>query len=358
MQTKGTTINFKGQKVYAGIDIHLKSWKITIMIENRVHRTFSQDPSAETLANYLKRNFPGADYFSAYEAGFCGFSAHRQLEKYGISNKVINPADIPTNDKEKKQKDDKRDSQKIAKSLKNGDLEGIYVPSKAMEELRGLVRYRKTLVKEIGRNKSRIKSYLYLNGIEVPSTLDTASQYWSGKFTHWLTTVQMTTSYGDMVLQETLETTKYLRDKLLKINRALRSLSRNSEYSSILKLIRSVPGVGLVMSVTILTELENIVRFKSLDKLCSYVGLVPTMSSSGEKEKVGSITPRSNKSLRSTIVECAWTASRLDPSLMYSYNELCKRMRPNEAIIRIAKKLLNRIRYVIKNETEYVHSVI
>jgi hypothetical protein len=43
---------------------------------------------------------------------------------------------------------------------------------------------------------------------------------------------------------------------------------------------------------------------------------------------------------------------------MYSYGLLCQRMKPNEAIVRIAKKLLNRIRYVMKNETEYVLSVI
>jgi len=232
------------------------------------------------------------------------------------------------------------------------------VPSKNIEELRGLIRYRKTIVKEISRNKNRIKSFLYFNGIEIPAELDTSSQHWSGKFTHWLTTIEMTTSYGNMVLQEILDTTNHLRDKLLKVNKILKAINKSSEYSSKLNLIRSVPGVGLVMSITLLSELENIMRFSNLDKLCSYIGLVPSTNSSGEKEIIGSITPRSNKPLRSSIVECAWIASRIDPSLTYSYNELCRRMKPNEAIIRIAKKLLNRIRYVIKNEVEYVHSVI
>jgi transposase len=145
MQAKGTTIDFKGQNVYAGIDIHLKSWKVTIMLGDRENKTFSQDPNAETLWNYLRKNFPGANYHSAYEAGFCGFHAHRELINFGVSNLVVNPSDIPTTDKEKKQKEDKRDSRKIARSLKNGELESIYIPSKAIEELRGLVRYRKTL---------------------------------------------------------------------------------------------------------------------------------------------------------------------------------------------------------------------
>lgn len=358
MQKKSTTINFNGQNVYIGIDHHLKNWKVTIMLENVVHKTFSQDPDAKVLVNYLQNNFPGAKYYSAYEAGFCGFSVHRELEAVGISNIVVNPADIPTKDKDKKQKEDKRDSRKIARSLKNGDLDGIYVPSKSMEELRGLVRYRKTIVKEISRNKSRIKSYLYLNGINIPMPLDTASKHWSGKFTQWLKTIKMTTSFGDMVLEDTLDTTEHLRKKLLKINRELKAINTNSEFSSKLKLIQSVPGIGMVMSITLLCELEDFMRFKSLDKLCSFIGLVPRTSSSGEKEKIGSITTRANKPLRSGIVECAWMATRIDPSLAFSFNELCKRMKPHEAIIRIAKKLLNRVRYVIKNETEYEHSVI
>ena len=245
MQTKGTIINFHGQNVYAGIDVHLNSWKVTIMLENVVHKTFSQDPCAKTLADYLKKNFPGADYFSAYESGFCGFSVHRELIKHGINNIIVNPADIPTKDKDKKQKEDKRDSRKIAKSLKNGDLEGIFILSTKMEELRGLVRYRKTIVKEIGRNKNRIKSYLYLNGIDIPSELSSASKYWSGKFTQWIKTIEMSTIYGKMVLQETLETVDYLRLKLLKINRELKNIFKNSEYSKQLEVIQSIPGFGL-----------------------------------------------------------------------------------------------------------------
>lgn len=358
MQSKGTTIDFKGQNVYAGIDIHLKSWKVTIMLGDREHKTFSQDPSAETLWNCLRKNFPGANYHSAYEAGFCGFNAHRELVNFGVSNLVVNPSDIPTTDKEKKQKEDKRDSRKIARSLKNGELEGIYVPSKAFEELRGLVRYRKTLVKEISRTKNRIKSLLYFSGIAIPPALDSASRHWSGKFTQWLKSVEMSTPYGSLVLAETLDTAEYLRKKLLQINRELRKISCDGEHAPKLKLLQSIPGIALITSITLFSEMEDIMRFRNLDQLCSFVGLVPTTKSSGDKEKTGKITPRANRFLRSIIIESAWIASRKDPSLMYSFNQLCKRMQPHDAIIRIAKKLLNRIRFVIKNETEYVHSVL
>lgn len=358
MQTEGKTISFKGQNIYVGIDAHLKNWTLTILTENAFFKTFSQDPCAMTLKNYLHRIFPQGTYYSAYEAGFCGFSVHRELVKCGIQNIVVNPADIPITDKEKRQKEDRRDSKKIARSLRNRELTAIYVPDKSVEELRGLVRYRKVLVKEIGRTKNRIKSFLYFNGIAVPVELDSASKYWSGRFTQWLKTIKMETEYGNFVLQETVENTEYSRGKLLKIDRKFRELRKSSSYSKTLGLLQSIPGIGPIVSITLLTELGDLKRFNNLDKLCSFVGLIPTTNSSGENEKTGQITPRAKKPLRNALVESAWVAIKHDPALNLVFNELCKRMKSNEAIIRIAKKLLGRMRYVIKNETEYVHSIV
>jgi transposase len=358
MTTKIKEISFKGQNVYLGIDAHLKNWKVTIMLEHSLHKTLSQDADARILADYLKRNFPGGNYLSAYEAGFCGYSIHRQLEIHGIKNIVVNPADIPTTDKEKKQKEDKRDSLKIAMSLRSGTLKGIYIPSKATDELRGLIRYRKTIVKEVSRNKNRVKSYLYYHGVTIPKELDTASKYWSGKFTKWLETIQMDTPEGSLTLKYKIETTLLLRDKLAEITKQMRQITINNRYEGMYNLLRSIPGIGMITALVFISEIETISRFRKFDTLCSYVGLIPTTHSSGNNEKIGGITSRANNCLRNQLIESAWIASRIDPALILSYNELCKRMKPNEAIVRIAKKILNRIRYVLKNETEYVYSVV
>ena len=60
----------------------------------------------------------------------------------------------------------------------------------------------------------------------------------------------------------------------------------------------------------------------------------------------------------SDIIESAWIASRWDLALNKSFHDYCKRMEPNKAIVRIARKLLNRIRFVLKNNQPYVCSVI
>jgi transposase len=78
---------------------------------------------------------------------------------------VVNPADIPTTNKEMVMKDDPRDSIKIARSLRNGDLTPIHVPSITTLADRGLVRTRSLIVKDLTRYKNRIKSFLYFHGI-------------------------------------------------------------------------------------------------------------------------------------------------------------------------------------------------
>lgn len=88
------------------------------------------------------------------------------------------------------------------------------------------------------------------------------------------------------------------------------------------------------------------------------MGLIPTTHSSGDKDITGRITPRANLILRNALNERAWVAARIDPALSLAYNELCKRKKASKAIVRIAKKLLNRVKYVLKNEEEYVCSVI
>ena len=69
-------LNFNGTKINVGFDVHLKSWKVTVMTDDLVLKTFTQPPNPKTLVNYLHNNYPGATYYTAYEAGFCGFWIH------------------------------------------------------------------------------------------------------------------------------------------------------------------------------------------------------------------------------------------------------------------------------------------
>ena len=352
MLTQSNKIDFSGQHFYVGLDVHLKSWKVSIMAEKLTLKTFSQDPNPELLHHYLVKNFPNGIYHSAYEAGFCGYWIHNKLTALGIDSIVVNPADIPTTDKEKVNKTDKRDSKKIAKSLRNGDLKGIHVSSLKTLEDRCLVRTRGTMMKDLTRNKNRIKSFLYFHGIEIPETFTQSSNHWPKRFINWLRSIELVEYSARKSLNLIIDESEHQRLIILDATMGIKELSHSETYAKKIKLLQSIPGIG------ILTEIETIDRFDSFDKLCSFIGLVPTMNSSGEKELIGEITHRGNNFLRSAIVESAWVAARKDMALNKSYHEYCRRMEPNKAIIRIARKLLSRIRYVLKNNEPYNYCVV
>jgi transposase len=269
---------------------------------------------------------------------------------------VVNPADVPTKNKEKRGKCDPVDCRKLARGLRNGDLEGIYVPSRSELEDRSLIRTRLSMVRKQTRCKNQIKSMLLFYGIHLPEEL--LNSHWSRRFVGWLERIQMQRASGDMALKSHLEELKHLRQIIASLNRAILSLARTEQYQTPVKLLKTVPGISTSTAMTLLTELSDLARFPSLDEMTAYVGLIPDTHGSGEKEYTGEITQRRHRQLRSLLIESAWVAIRKDPVMFMAFTQYCKRMRKTKAIIKIARKLLNRIRYVLKNQAEYVTAVI
>src|ERR1035437_7510765 len=244
MQKQINKLDFSDQNIYVGFDVHLKSWTVTIMTEKITHKTFSQSPKPELLYNYLTKNFPGGIYHSAYEAGFCGYWIHNKLKSYGINSIVVSPADIPTTHKEKDQKTDPRDSRKIARTLRSGDLIPIHVPCLKTLDDRSLIRTRSALVKDLTRNKNRTKSFLYFHGIEIPEIFPNQA-VWSKRFIDWLDKIEMPEKSGKYALNAIVKANMDLRDSILKVTKQINELSKTIEYQEQVVLLRSIPGIGL-----------------------------------------------------------------------------------------------------------------
>jgi transposase len=155
-----------------------------------------------------------------------------------------------------------------------------------------------------------------------------------------------------------LDELKHLRQILARLDWEIRVLAQTGEYEVQVRLLRTIPGISTLTAMILLVELQEITRFHSLDELASYVGLIPDTQSSGETEHTGSITQRRHAQLRACLVEAAWVAVRKDPALLMAFQESCKRMRKTRAIVKIARKLLNRVRFVLKNQTPYRMGVV
>lgn len=342
--------DFTGESIYVGIDSHLKSWKITLMCDELELRNFTQEPDSKKLATFLRRNYPGADFQCVYEASFSGFNAQRALNSEGIPCMVIHPADVPTTDKEKRQKSDRIDSRKLARGLKNGDFTPIYVPSIEQQQDRSLLRIYDKVTRDISRVKNRIKFFLMFFGIEIPSEFQ--GKNWANGFNTWLKQVNPG-GLGNQSFRILLEEYEMLKGKWLELNQMIKELSNQDRYKENVELLNSIPGIGRLTAMILLTEIGDINRFPSFKELSSYFGLIPNCHNSGETERVGRNTKRGNVYLKYILVEVSWMCIRYDSSLLLTYKSAVRTMNSNKAIIKVAHKLLNRIRFVLRNKQPY-----
>ena len=224
MRKQSNTLNFEGQNIYVGIDVHLKSWTVSILSGHLHHKTFVQPPSPEALSSYLHSHFPNGNYLSAYEAGFSGFWAHYKLVAMGIQNIVVNPADVSTS--------------------------AIHVPCRETLEVRTLLRSRDALVRDLARMKQRIKAFLYYYGIDYPEEFRHSGTHWSRAFMNWLRNgIHMDTEEGSAGLSLLLDSVESQRRLLLEATRKLRVLSRSDRYATDYGLLRSVPGIGMITAL-------------------------------------------------------------------------------------------------------------
>ena len=354
---QGSKLDFTGHSIFCGVDVHKKNWRVNIQNKEFELEDFSQDADVEVLYKHLKRRYPGADLKICYEAGFSGFSAQRYLSEKGINCLVVNPADVSTTDKEKRQKNDKIDARKLCNHLQGKHVKYIYIPEVHWEHGRSLVRAREKIVRDQSRCKNRIWQLLYFSGLPIPRGYE-AGQYWSRNFVKELENIECGTAALKLALQLYIKEYQQIRLLQLEATRSIRKQCRQPEYSKQINLLRTIKGIGEINAAVILFELQNIKRFKEFDQLCSYAGLVPDTGDSGELKVSKGLTNRKNQFLRVALIESSWQVVRKDPALLMMYNKYCKRMHRNQAIIRIAKHLLARINYVLKNEKEYVTGIV
>jgi len=342
--------DLKGSDVYVGIDVHLKRWVVTIRFMNMEMKSFSMNPKPQELIDHLARNYAGANCHVVYEAGFCGFWIRDVFDAAGIDCILVHAADVPTTHKQKVTKKDKVDSRKLAKGLEIGTLKAIHIPTKFERKLRSLSRLRDSCTRDLTRVKNRIKSHLYFYGVDLSEISE--NKHWSAPF---IADLEELTKIGDpaaLCLRHLLTKLKNERLTLLAIVRDLRKLFREHRKDDLRSLL-SVPGVGFITASTFLAEIGDASRFATEDEFTSYIGLVPSTNNTGETQKTGGLTPRKNSLLKHLIIEAAWISIRKDPGLTASFCTYCRRMKKTEAIVRIAAKLLNRMRHVWLHQTTY-----
>jgi len=349
------TLDFANRQLYIGIDVHKKRWQVAVCLDGVMLSNVSIAASADMLIAYLRKHYGNASFHCVYECGCFGFTLCRQLWAAGMECIVVNPNDIPGTDKERRSKTDPVDARKMARHHAAGLLQGVHVPSEKSQKQRSIIRFRKRLWGDLVRAKNRLKSELSFQGIEIPARFD--NPHWSHNFMNWISAQ----AHADDDLKDTLllmlEEVQALRLLLLKTERKLRELMCSNDYKHNSELLRTIPGVGPLTSMLFLLEVGDVRRFKTFDALNRFVGLCPDSDSSGDTQRHTGISKRRHKTLRSALVESAWQLVRRDAAMFDQYKLLCKRMKPQKAIIRIARKLLRRMRALLLSDKVYLKGI-
>jgi transposase len=150
-----------------------------------------------------------------------------------------------------------------------------------------------------------------------------------------------------------LEQYEFLSELVNKQTRILKELAKTHLYRKRVKILTSIPGVGVITAMEILLELQDVSRFRRADQLAAYVGLTPSQYTSGDKLRMGRITGIGKNSVRVVLVEASWWLIRKDKAMRIKYEKIKARAGAKRAIVAIARNLLLRIRRMILDTQPY-----
>lgn len=337
------------QTIYVGIDVHKDSWHVTVQSEGE-EVFHGRLPSQYHALRSLFDRFSNQSIKVAYEAGPCGFWLYDRLTTDGIETIVVPPSLIPI-ESGNRVKTDKRDSRKLANLLARNMLKRVHVLTEEDRTDRELVRTRRQIVEHRSNVARQIKSKLLFYGIESPFP---SKHHWTKIYIKWLR--ELATNHKTMVLslEFLIDLYEQLTVQIKKITKKVIELTKNEKYSHKMALLRSIPGVGMLVAIEILVELQDMKRFKSAEKIASYIGLTPSEYSSGQTTRQGRITRCGNKRVRTSLVEGSWILIYRDPVMRFKYERLKRRKGSKRAIIAIARHLIILMRSMLINNEPYI----
>jgi transposase len=286
------------------MDAHKNSIKVAALIpEQAASIEWSEATTPEAvrrLARRLQRLAPG-EVRGCYEAGPTGYALQRQLQAAGVACTVIAPSLTPVQPGTRI-KTDRRDARKLAELFRAGLLTEVHPPSASDEALRDLCRCRDDVRVDLLRARHRLSKFLLRRHCIYRQT----KHHWGSRHWAWLEELR----FDDAVSQATFDSyrlaVQQLEERQHQLDQQLAEFGGQEPYREPVGWLRCFKGIDTVTAVCLIAELHDFRRFRSARELMSYVGLVPSECSSGERERRGGITKTGNRHVRRLLVEAAW----------------------------------------------------
>ena len=328
---------------YTGIDLHKRTCFIT---------TIDKKGNTVTKANLHTVEEAILTYFQnlqeetkiVIESTASWYWLYDMLTGNGFDVVISNPVKVKAI-ASAKIKSDKVDSHMLAQLLRTDLIATVHVSTLETRKLKELLRHRHRLVRDVTRMKNRIHMLLMKNNYQVPF-----SDLFGVQGLQYLRQIQLPDYHRDHV-ESYLCLYEQLIERIEPLTEILRDLAQRNPMA---KLLMTIPGIGPIVAMFIVAEIEDISRFPSYRNLASYAGLVPCLDASGGKQRRGHITKQGSPYLRTALIEAAQAIPRMrNCRLNIFFRKRIVKSGYQKAIVATAHKILQYAFYVLKNQTPY-----
>jgi transposase len=290
--------------LFVGLDVHKETLAVAYIAEERGAAVVSlgtigtRQQDIDALVRKLQGK--GKSLHFVYEAGPCGYWLYRYLTKKSLTGWVVAPSQIPKKAGDRV-KTDRRDAVQLARLLRSGALSPVSSPSVEDEAIRDVVRARADVLKDLKAAKVRLKAFLLRQDMRYEGRAN-----WRAAHLRGLAHGVCPTPAQQIVFQEYVRAVSEQTERLQRLEAELQPLVQTGRWAPVVEAIQALRGVQFIAAVTLIAELGDLTRFETPRQLMSYLGLVPSEHSSGERRRQGSITKTGNSHARRVLVEGAW----------------------------------------------------
>ncbi len=332
---------------YIGMDIH-KQFTLAVA-KDKEGNLLAEDKFDNSRTNFgeFLRDFKQEETEIVMESTSVWEPIYDLIEDMNYSIKLANPVKTRAI-AEARIKTDRVDASTLADLLRANLVAESYIPSKEVRLLRDIIRARKSLVQGKVKIKNKIQSILTKTGLKLPyKTLCKSSMAWIVEEieTKNFNMKSITLSYINML--------EHYNFEIEKINEKLSEIAMKDNG---VQLLKTIPGIGNIIALTIIAKIGDIKRFKSSQKLCSYAGLVPSIKQSANKLKFGRLIKQSNKDLKTCFIEASWVLVRTKEASRFKwfYGNLSKKKGKQKAICAVARKLCSVVYAMLKKNQTFM----
>ena len=337
----------RGSRRYVALDIHKKYSVIGgVDQEGRVVLHAVRVEHVD-LEGWLKKNLRPTDHV-VFESTTNAWHVYDLLEPLVERVVVANPAKVKQI-ANARVKTDVRDTFILARLLAANLVPDVWVPPVHVREMRQLLSQRRQLVETHTQIVNRMHSVAHRHHLQ-----HERGKRFNEKNTVWQKDKRLS-RVEQFQLELEMENRAYIEKQISRIGKEVAKMSHRQPWAESMTYLMQLPGFGVITAMTVLAAIGDVQRFASPKQLASYSGLTGGLDQSGTHLVQKGITKEGRKELRWAMVEVAQRAVKSDPHWTRRFQEMEKRMHRNQAIVAVARRLLELVWYVLTRRQAYRH---